>query len=52
MIFESESIEDITKKEFDFLKNKYHIYFEKNIDKLYNMETLFKTIEYMRKHHK
>ena len=50
LIFEKNSIDEKTKKEFDLLKNKYHLDFEKNKDKLYNMETLFKTIEYMRKH--
>ena len=51
-LFEDESIEESTKREFDRLQNKYHLDFEKNISKLYKMETLFKTIEYMRKHSK
>lgn len=50
LIFEKNSIDEKTKKEFDLLKNKYHLDFEKNKNKLNNMETLFKTIEYMRKH--
>ena len=44
------NIEKDTKKEFDRLKNKYGLDFEKNVSKLYNMEVLYKTIEYMRKH--
>lgn len=44
------NIEKDTKKEFDRLKNKYGLDFEKNVSKLYNMEILYKTIEYMRKH--
>ena len=52
LILENNSIEYNTKKEFEFLKNKYHLNFEKNKSKLNNMEILFKTIEYMRKNHK
>ena len=48
--YDNNSIEDETKIEFDRLKNKYNLDFENNISKLYKMETLFKTIEYMRKY--
>lgn len=39
-----------TKNEFDRLKKKYNLDFEKNLSKIYKMETLFKTVEYMRKY--
>lgn len=52
LIYENNSVENNTKKQFDLLKNKYHLDFEKNRSKLNNMETLFKTIEYMRKKYK
>ena len=38
-----------TKNKFAVLQKRYNLDFEGNITKLYNMETLFKTIEYMRK---
>lgn len=46
------SILDETNNEFKRLKEKYNLDFENNVSKLYKMETLFKTIEYMRKNNK
>ena len=43
---------EMQKEAIDLLKNKYYLDFEKNRSKLNNMETLFKTIEYMRKKYK
>lgn len=44
------NIEERTNKEFERLKEKYKLNFKNNIEKLYQTDTLFKTIEYMRKH--
>ena len=49
-IFEKNKVDVLTKKEFKLLNDKYHLDFQKNYFKLYKMEILFKTIEYMRKH--
>ncbi len=48
-IEEDKRIEIDTKSIFDKLKNKYNLNFEQNISKIYKMEILFRTIEYMRK---
>lgn len=50
IINEKDNIEIKTKKELVRLKNKYNLDFENNISKLFKMETLYKTIEYMRKY--
>ena len=44
------NVEERTNKEFERLKEKYKLDFKNNIEKLYQTDTLFKTIEYMRKH--
>ena len=44
------NIEERTNKEFARLEEKYKLDFKNNIKKLYQTDTLFKTIEYMRKH--
>ena len=44
------NIEERTNREFERLKEKYKLDFKSNIEKLYQTDTLFKTIEYMRKH--
>ena len=36
----------------DGLRNKYHLDFAGNLEKIYHGETLHKTVEYMRKHQK
>ncbi len=53
--FHDTSIEEISKLTNDEIKRlslKYNLDFEHNISKLYNMEVLFRTIEYMRKYTK
>ncbi len=53
--FHDTSIEEISKltnDEIQRLSLKYNLDFEHNISKLYNMEVLFRTIEYMRKYTK
>ena len=44
------NVEERTNKEFERLKEKYKLDFKNNVEKLYQTDTLFKTIEYMRKH--
>ena len=48
--FQDKNVEERTNKEFERLKEKYKLDFKNNIEKLYQTDTLFKTIEYMRKH--
>ena len=47
---EEDNIEKQTENEFQRLNQKYHLDFRENLEKIYHTETLFKTIEYMRKH--
>ena len=51
ILFDDINIEDKTNNEFDRLKNKYKLDFQNNVNKLFKMETLYKTIEYMRVHY-
>lgn len=53
--FDDTSIEEISKLTNDEIKRlslKYNLDFEHNLSKLYNMEVLFRTVEYMRKYTK
>ena len=50
-IDEDDNIEEQTKEEFARLHKKYNLDFQNNLKKIYKKETLFKTIEYMRKHY-
>ena len=42
--------EDIMEQKLEMLQNRYHLDFAGNLDKIFHGVTLYKTIEYMRKH--
>ena len=42
--------EDIIEQKLEMLQNRYHLDFAGNLDKIFHGVTLYKTIEYMRKH--
>ena len=42
--------QDELKKMLDVLQERYHLDFAGHLDQIYQMDTLHKTVEYMRKH--
>ena len=47
---ENNNKEDIMEQKLEMLQNRYHLDFAGNLDKIFHGVTLYKTIEYMRKH--